>query len=108
MKVIFETTDLGDARLLTNAARYKQVLVDLDNYLRSGVKHDNKPWDDVRTYLYELLREADLTLEDDYEPTEESCSGGACGCGGRASTTDGDGGDGEDGGPTGPLVRLGR
>lgn len=100
MKVIFEVTDLGEARLLTNAARYKSALREMDDYLRNGIKHDDKPWQEARDWLWAIIKEYDLPMEDDYEPTEES----GCACG-RAPPTDGDGRDGDDGAVAGRVGR---
>jgi hypothetical protein len=85
MKVTFTVSDLGEARVLANATRYKLVLWELRESLLSDASESSQS---ILARLNGMLDEWYLTLEDDSEPTEES----GCSCG-RAAPGDGDGGD---------------
>jgi hypothetical protein len=62
--------DQEEMMLAINASKYSIVLYNLDQYLRSKVKYapDSQPeaitetYDSVRTKLFELLNEYDLTI----------------------------------------------
>jgi hypothetical protein len=89
VKIAFETTNLGEVRLLANAARYKSVLWQLRESLISDESESSQS---ILARLNGMLDDWGLTLEDDSEPTTDE-SGCACG---RASCAHGDGGDDED------------
>lgn len=98
MVISISTSDKGEARTLLDAQKYKNVLAEVDEWLRSAVKYQDKPYQEVRDELYRILGEWNVSLEDDLEPTEES----GCACG-RAPAPDGDGSDGRDGPDAGPV-----
>lgn len=53
--------DKYDFDCAVNGHTYRNILYDLDNWLRSEIKHNNKEaYQPVRDYLYELLEGIDL------------------------------------------------
>jgi hypothetical protein len=66
MKVILEFDDQDEAMTALNAVYWKQIVRDLDEYLRLRIKHsdeDETVRQGIRDRLHELLSDYNLILE---------------------------------------------
>jgi hypothetical protein len=66
MKVILEFKDQDEAMTALNAVYWKQIVRDLDEYLRLRIKHsdeDETVRQEIRDKLHEMLSDDNLILE---------------------------------------------
>jgi hypothetical protein len=66
MKVILEFDDQDEAMTALNAVYWKQIVCDLDEYLRLRIKHsdeDETVRQEIRDKLHEMLSDDNLILE---------------------------------------------
>jgi len=66
MKVILEFDDQDEAMTALNAVYWKQIVRDLDEYLRLRIKHsdeDETVRQEIRDKLHEMLSDDNLILE---------------------------------------------
>jgi hypothetical protein len=63
MKFTFETEDEEEAKDLIQASSMKVVLFTFDQWLRGEIKHNEKPYDEVRETLRGLMSDYNITFD---------------------------------------------
>jgi hypothetical protein len=63
MKYTFETEEEEEAKDLIQASSMKVVLFTFDQWLRGEIKHNEKPYDEVRETLRGMLNDYNVTIE---------------------------------------------
>jgi hypothetical protein len=63
MKYTFETEEEEEAKDLIQASSMKVVLFTFDQWLRGEIKHNEKPYDEVRETLRGLMSDYNITFD---------------------------------------------
>lgn len=50
-------------RTAIDGRKWRAVVEDLDEWLRTQIKHNNKPWQEIRDKLLEMIEDSGVSIE---------------------------------------------